>query len=238
MIKAVVIDFDDTLCPTEECGFALENEALRRIGRPPQSREVHKSTWGRELLEAIAVRSPGVDVAAFRTAVFNLIPEWVAAGKFDVIPADHLEALARLRRNGYDVYVLTSRARDELGHLLAPEHDLATHIKAFYYREVVSHPKPDPRAFETLLNAHSLQRRECVYVGDSVSDAMAAAGAGMFFIANLESGLRAAEDFAAWQIDAFVNCFAAVPEAIMKLPAARRPARLPVRPLIRKQVLA
>lgn len=69
MIRAVVIDFDDTLCLTEEACFDLENEVLRRIGRKPQTRSIHKSTWGRPLFEAIKVRSPGVDVEEFRRAM-------------------------------------------------------------------------------------------------------------------------------------------------------------------------
>ncbi|GEM_PF-2707710 len=33
MIKAVAIDFDDTLCLTEEATFKLENATLVRMGR-------------------------------------------------------------------------------------------------------------------------------------------------------------------------------------------------------------
>jgi phosphoglycolate phosphatase-like HAD superfamily hydrolase len=38
MIRAVIVDVDDTLCLTEEASFALENEVLSRMGRPPMPR--------------------------------------------------------------------------------------------------------------------------------------------------------------------------------------------------------
>jgi phosphoglycolate phosphatase-like HAD superfamily hydrolase len=48
---------------------------------------------------------------------------------------------------------------------------------------------------------------ECVYVGDAVTDAIAANGAGMHFIAVLESGLRQKEDFKKVRVDFFAKKF-------------------------------
>jgi phosphoglycolate phosphatase len=68
MIKAVIIDVDDTLCLTEAASFDLENTALIRMGRDPMPRSIHVATWGQPLFEAILTRSPGVDVEAFKAA--------------------------------------------------------------------------------------------------------------------------------------------------------------------------
>lgn len=211
MIKAVIVDFDDTLCLTEEACFYLENEALKKIGAKTQSQEIHRRTWGQPLFEAIKVRSPGVDVAKFREVLTKAHMDWVAAEKIDSVTKDNLGALDRLVASGKEVFILTSRTRDELMHIMAPDHDLSNRVKAFYYRDIMLFHKPDPRAFDMLLEDHDFTPQECVYVGDSPSDAQAAKGAGLHFIACLEAGIRTRDDFAKEQVDAFIDRFADLP---------------------------
>lgn len=80
--------------------------------------------------------------------------------------------------------------------------------------------KPDPRAFDELLAQHSLNPNECVYVGDSVSDAVASKQAGLKFIASLESGLRTREDFVGESVDLFIERFADIVSAVAELDRA------------------
>ena len=217
MIKAVIIDVDDTLFLTEEACFYMENEVLAAIGRPPQSREIHKSTWGQPLFEAIKARSPGVNVDAFRVRFQQTMPRWVTDGKIDGLTPENQAALDSLLEVGKELYILTSRTHDELKHMLEPDHDLAARIKAFYYRDVMEFHKPDPRAFDIVLNNHGLDRSECLYVGDSPSDAAAAKQGHMHFVASLESGLRTRQDFVEYAVDAFIDRFADLPQAIAQL---------------------
>lgn len=44
MIKAVIIDIDDTLCLTEAACYELENQVLLSMGRIPMTRDIHKET--------------------------------------------------------------------------------------------------------------------------------------------------------------------------------------------------
>jgi HAD superfamily hydrolase (TIGR01509 family) len=217
MIKAVVIDVDDTLCLTEAACFEMENEVLARIGRPPMPREAHISTWGRPLFEAILDRSPGVDLDAFKREYEKVIPEYTAAGKLDAVPDENYAALDDLIAAGKDIMLLTSRTHGELKHLLEPDHLLATRVKAFYYRDNMQFHKPDPRAFDALLQQYGLRPEECVYVGDSPSDAAAANQAGLRFIVSLESGLRTREDFGEYKVDAFVARFPNIAAAVQGL---------------------
>jgi phosphoglycolate phosphatase len=226
MISAVLVDFDDTLCPTEEAGFALENEVLRRLGRPPQTREIHKATWGQPMLAAMPVRSPGVDVAQFHSVVHDLFPAWAAEGRIDAIPQVNLRALDALRNEGLRIYVVTSRIEDELRHILTSEHTLMQRLDGMYYHETLPYHKPDPRVFDKIFDTHNLTPEECVYVGDSPSDAAAAKQAGLYFIATLESGLRKEEDFQPWGADHFIARFSEVPQTIHIL---QESARLRVR---------
>lgn len=217
MIRAVIIDFDDTLCLTEEACFHLENDALARMGRPPQERAVHRATWGQPLFEAIKVRSPGVDVEAYRPIWVAVHQEWMSSGRIDTTTPENLRALDELLHDGKELFVLTSRTHDEAAHLLAPDHHLASRVKAFYYKDIMQYHKPDPRAFDALLGKYHLTPAECVYVGDSPSDAQAAKGAGLHFVACLEAGIRTRKDFAAFPVDAFVQRFAELPAVIASM---------------------
>src|SRR4051794_39072416 len=100
MIRAVIVDFDDTLCLTEEASFALENEVLIQMGRPPMPRALHLCTWGEPLLEAMAHRSPGLDVDRFAALFPAMNQRYLADGKLDVIPPENLAALDHLVQEG------------------------------------------------------------------------------------------------------------------------------------------
>lgn len=219
MIKAVIIDFDDTLCLTETACFEMENEILVSMGRAPMSRSVHINTWGQPLFDAIMVRSPGIDVGEFKVAYPSMIEKYTKGRKLDAIPAVNYETLDRLVKSGKLLLILTSRTHAELRHLLEPDHKLVTTIKAFYHKDNVKYYKPDPRAFDELLSDNGLSAKDCVYVGDSVSDAVASKEAGLRFIASLESGLRKRSDFSPEQVDEFIYKFPDVIDAIAELEA-------------------
>lgn len=217
MIKAAIIDLDDTLCLTEAVCFEMENRVIKSMGRTPMSREIHINTWGKPLFEAITERSPGIDVEAFREAYHPLIMGYTKSGKLDAISDENYKALDQLIKRGMTILVLTSRTHTELHHLLEPDHLLATRVKAFYYRDNMQYHKPDPRAFMGLLRDNKLHPKQCVYVGDSTSDAIAAKQAGLHFIASLESGLRQRTDFDDLSVDEFIQRFSEVEGAIDKI---------------------
>ncbi len=118
---------------------------------------------------------------------------------------------------GLQHFVLSSRNYVEMKHFLDATNPLSVLVDAFYYQDNMQYHKPDPRAFAHIEEEHGLKPAECVYVGDQPGDAAAAKGAGLHFIANLEEGLRTREDFADYPVDAFINRFTELPEAIMEL---------------------
>lgn len=217
MVKAVIIDFDDTLCLTEAACFEFENAILALMDRKPQTRRIHKETWGQPFFEAIKLRSPGINVLMFKQLVQEMMPAWVADSRMDHLPMERLAVLDKLVDAGYELYILTSRTHAEAAHLLAPDHHLAGRIKAFYYRDIMQFHKPDPRAFDLLLKDHGFERHECVYIGDSPSDAAAAKQANLHFIASLESGLRTKTDFKDFAVDAFIDHWQDLLRVVTKL---------------------
>ncbi|WP_250031284.1 HAD family hydrolase [Paractinoplanes maris] len=217
MIRAVIVDVDDTLCLTEAASFDLENEVLARMGRPPMSRAVHRSTWGEVLLDAMPRRSPGLDLARFAELFPSVHQQYLADGRLDVIPPENLEALDEFVRAGRTVLLLTSRAEVEVEHMLAADHVLAGRVSGAYHQGNTRFRKPDPRAFDELLADTGLAPEDCVYVGDSPGDAVAAGGAGLRFIACLQSGVRRLDDFAPRYVDAAIDTFPEVVAAVKQL---------------------
>jgi phosphoglycolate phosphatase len=214
MIKAVIFDFDETLCFNEESFFHLENEVLALMGRSPQDRQVHKDTWGEYLDIALQKRSPGVDPTEFRKIEMPLLKGYIQSGKLDRVPEKNLKVLDQLALEGKQLMLLTGRDGEEVEHLIDPSHHLGSRISHFYHRANNDFYKPDPRTFEIIKKQHKLKPNECVYVGDTPGDAAAAKGAGLHFIASLESGLRTKEDFKDYPVDVFIKKFPEVIDAI------------------------
>ncbi len=216
-VKAVVIDFDDTLVMTELACYVLENEALRRMGREPMSRETHMRTWGMQIGEAITLRSPGINTEEYFPIANTVHQEMVKAGEIDVVSDENIAALDTLISRGLQLFIVTSRTEDECQHLLDPNHHLSSRFVHIYHAGNTSHVKPDPRVFDDLLRTYALRPDECVYIGDSPSDGVAAKNAGMKFVACFESGLRSSDDFTHITPDCSINVFKQLPSAVASL---------------------
>lgn len=216
-LKAIIIDFDDTLSMSEAACFVLENRALVAMGREPMTREAHTSNWGMPIREAIQQRSPGINPDEYQPFANKIHQEMVANGEIDIVSEENLSCLDSLIAAGYQLFIVTSRIESEAAHLMDPSHHLSSRLAHFYHANNTSHIKPDPRVFDNLLKDYDLSANECVYVGDSPSDAAAANAAGMKFIACFESGLRQPKDFNQHTIDVSIRSFSELPSAIEKL---------------------
>lgn len=216
MIKLVILDFDDTLCLTEEACFYLENEVAVEMGHAPMSRAAHKKNWGKLMELAIAERIPGIDAKDFMKRHSIRMNRLVSDGKFDTLSPSNLEALDALRGLGKKIAILTSRTFPEVRHMMHESHPLSKSVEKFYHKDNSKYLKPDPRVFEDALAHFGVSANEAVYVGDSPSDAVAAKGAGLHFIAVLESGLRERDEFANYQVDFFAQKFTDILTYIIK----------------------
>jgi phosphoglycolate phosphatase len=217
VIRAVIVDVDDTLCLTEAASFALENEVLVEMGRPPMPRDVHLSTWGEPLLAAMPKRSPGLDLPRFSALFQSALERHIADGRLDEIPPENLRALDEFVLTGRAVFLLTSRTEDEIRHMLEPDHVLAERVSGIYHAGNTRYRKPDPRAFDELLATTGIPPRLCVYVGDSPGDALAAGGAGISFVGCLQSRVRNRADFDPRYVDAFIDTFPDIVDAVQRL---------------------
>lgn len=217
MIKTVIIDFDDTICLTEEACFNIENVVAVEMGFSPMTRELHKMNWGQPLEIAIQKRIPGIDVPEFMRRIAIFIEKHSSEGILDSIQEKNLQALDELIASGKKLAILTSRTYGEVKHLLEENHPLNQRMEKIYHKDNSDFLKPDPRVFDKILSEFSIKPEEAIYIGDAITDAIAAKEAGLHFIAVLESGLRTKEDFLGKNVDFFVDSFADVIPYIEKL---------------------
>jgi phosphoglycolate phosphatase len=217
MIKLVILDFDDTLCMTEEATFHMENEMAADMGFPPMLRKVHQRTWGTLLREATPIRFPGIDVDEFLNRLEEYMRKYIASGKLDSIPKENLKILDMLIDSGKVLAILTSRMHLEITHLLDENHPLSSKIAEFYCKDNTDYIKPDPKIFDKVLNKFGVKPYEAVYVGDSPGDAKCAKEAGLYFIASLESGIRSLTDFNGLGVDRYIKIFSELNKAVNSL---------------------
>jgi phosphoglycolate phosphatase len=206
-IRAVGFDLDDTLVMSESAAFEFENKILKLMGRPAMDRSVHQASWGQHIGDAISERSPGIDAKRFM-ALFQ--SEWRKHlehnSDHDKLSQEVDTLLRKLSEKGYYLFILTGRDGFETAHIRSAGHSIALHFapEDIYHKDNVSYPKPDPRAFDWLFKL-GYEPQECLFIGDSLIDAEAACGAGLNFIATLESGLKKPADFKQYQATGFIN---------------------------------
>ncbi len=217
MIKLVAIDFDGTLSMTEEATFLIENKVATQMGHKPMTRSAHKKNWGVDLETAALQRFPGINVEEFIQKLYIAHEEAVAQGVADHVPLRNLNTLDALLSRNIKLALLTSRSIGEAKHLLHNLHPFNSRMEKFYYKENSDFLKPDPRVFIKVLRDFKLQPQEVVYVGDAVSDAVAAKGAGLHFVAVLESGVRVKNDFKGIPVDYFATTFVEAANYILSL---------------------
>lgn len=217
MIKLILVDFDDTLCLSEEACFHLENEIAAKLHSPPMTRAVHQANWGKPLKEAIVERIPGIDAEAFMNLFSTVSKKHIEEGTFDHVSEENLNILRSLRQKGYKVVIMTSRQHCEVEYLISEASPLTPIIDGFFYLERNKYKKPDPRAFLAPAETFDAEFSEMVYVGDAFMDVQWCRSAGIHFIASVESGLRRKSDFEKLGATWFINRFSELPERIEDL---------------------
>ncbi len=216
MIKLVAFDFDDTLSLNEEAGFEIENYIAKQLGFPPMTRKVHQEDWGLPIRQALPNRIPGVDPEAFMKLFEQTLSAFADEGKMDIIAPKNIKTIKKLKGDGKRLAILTARSFHEAEHLLDESHHINKFVEKIYHADSSRYMKPDPRVFDQVLEDFQVLPHEVVYVGDSLTDAIAAKEAGLHFIALLESGLRTREVFDSVQVDYFAQTFEDILDYIKK----------------------
>ncbi|MCL4367115.1 HAD family hydrolase [Patescibacteria group bacterium] len=193
-IKAVLLDWDDTQVDTfHRVIRSLQNFAEHHQLVIPTAERVLKF-WGRTSPAIITALWPEQD-SVHLTSWYR---EFTKLAELDTPPfAGTAQTLQKLNDQGLCLGIVSSNTSERIETLLArhmPE------IRPLYRiilgaDECPAH-KPDPRVFDpafAYLNKLGIDEFDTIYVGDSVSDLLAARSRGLPFVAVLTGTARKAE---------------------------------------------
>ena len=189
-LTAVGFDLDETLAiPTRDRATILA-EAVASVGAPQITREAYLEAHGRHLTsetrtpifaDLLAGHETDVDAETLADAYRREIAD-------ALVPLSGIKPFLQTLAREYDVGLLTN------GPQLAQRHKLRTltltqSFDAALVTGELSAGKPDPAAFEALIDALDVTADETAYVGDDIdADIMGAANAGLIPIQVIYDG--------------------------------------------------
>ena len=195
--RAVLFDFDFTLADSSEGVVVCMNHALGRLGLPPAPADAIRGTIGLDLHTALRVLAG----EEWRSREEEFFEHYV--GKADEVMLASTSflpgsaaALRTLHDAGARIGVVTTKYRYRVEQALERD-GLRELVEVIVGFDDVPRPKPAPDGLLIAADSLGIPIGDCVYVGDSQVDAMAAKAAGMPFVAVL-SGTTGKEMFAGY----------------------------------------
>ncbi len=194
-VQAIIFDFDYTLADSSSGVIACFNFALGKLGLPPADDAVIRQTIGLSLPDALVMLG-GKEYTRYTdefTRLFVERADEIMADNtqlFEVVP----ETVETLRNLGIRLGIFSLKYRYRIETVLKRE-QLLDAFDVIIGAEDVSEHKPNPQGLLVAMERLNCDRQNCLYVGDSVTDAKTAQHAATDFIAVL-SGVtpRAAFD--------------------------------------------
>lgn len=180
MIKAVVFDMDDTLVQTKKVRYAAQKHMAKHFYDLVLSDEDIDQHWGKpfpQMMEAIyGPRAPLTEIMETYYSVTNLYPIGAYIGA-----AEAVTALSRRLPIGL-LTAANQRLMEEAMSSARISPSLFSYIQT---SDDTEYHKPDPLVFAPVVEHYrkwEIVPGEILYVGDAVSDYLAARGAGLDFV--------------------------------------------------------
>lgn len=195
MYKALIFDFDYTLGDSTEGIVQSVRFALSRLQEEPRTTEEIRKTIGLSLKETYFTLSGKQDeerAEQFSTYFKQKADEVMVESTQIYEPVK--EVFASLRRNGCKIGIVTTKFHYRIDAILT-KFAMNDMVDVIVGGEDVKMPKPAPEGLLYAINQLQLEKKDILYIGDSVVDAKTAQSAEVDF-AGVLTGTTSAEDFA------------------------------------------
>lgn len=184
-LQAIIFDFDYTLADSSRGVIECINFAFDRLGLPVAADTEIRQTIGLPLPDTLAMLV-GQEYAQYTDDFTRLFVE-----RADEVMTDMTELLdpvpetiAALRNFGIQLGIVTLKYRYRVESVLKRDHLLDAFEVIIGFEDESEH-KPNPKGLLAAVERLNCVRKDCFYVGDSVTDAKTAQQANIDFIAVL-----------------------------------------------------
>ena len=188
MIRGIIFDSDETLIRYSKVGTLCIQQAARHLGLHIPKKDKINSMYGRSF-RFIVQRFWG---DKYYKKVLKEYKSLVLRYKLKEIPGAKKTVLELSKR--FRLAVVSAKLRDVM---IKNFKDIGLNTRKFKIMlssEDTWFHKPDPRVFSRAIKALKLNRKEILYVGDTLVDFMAGKRAGFTFVA-VTSGYFKSKDF-------------------------------------------
>lgn len=192
-----LFDFDYTLANSEKGIVMCFEKLLAQQHYPAKSKTEIKNTIGFSMLKAISVLTGETD----KDILERLRIQYSVFSDIDMTPNTYLydttiPTLKKLKEHGCKIAIVSNKTRGRILQTLHKE-NITKLVDFIVGSETSAKPKPAPEPIWQALDAMQSDKKDALYIGDSTTDAQAAAAAGVAFAAVL-TGTTDAQAFASY----------------------------------------
>lgn len=192
MIKAVLIDIDDTIFDFEKCSKNAFKKTLKKLDLSYKEKdflyfnEVNDILWNKQKLGKININEVFIERSIMLSKYFELdIEKEIFNDLFveflydEIEMVDEIEDLLSYLSNKYQIYAASNGIYDMQINRLKKS-NLDKYFKDIFVSDKMGYEKPDKRFFEKIMNITKYSNKYLIMIGDSIkSDIIGAKNSGI-----------------------------------------------------------
>ena len=192
MIKAVLIDIDDTIFDFDKCSKNAFKKTLKKLDLSYKEKdflyfnEVNDILWNKQKLGKININEVFIERSIMMSKYFELdIEKEIFNDLFveflydEIEMVDEIEDLLSYLSNKYQIYAASNGIYDMQINRLKKS-NLDKYFKDIFVSDKIDYEKPDKRFFEKIMNITKYSNNNLIMIGDSIkSDIIGAKNSGI-----------------------------------------------------------
>ena len=180
LIKSIVFDMDGVLIDAKEWHYDAFNQALELFGLTISQQE-HLSTFeGLSTAQKLNILSGTKGLPVSLHSFINEVKQTITmdiTNKLCIPHAHHLDALSRLRKDGYRLSVASNSILNTI-EVMMKKSKLEDYMDFYLSNQDVKNPKPDPEIYLKSIDKLELKPENVLIIEDSEIGLHAAKGSG------------------------------------------------------------